>query len=136
MWINFTLGKENKQNETKCRKVKPWLFLMYFGNWNSFILSQMMRCTIWYYLYNFKNVKNTHGGVSILVKLKPATLLKLNFTKINTPSWVFLTFFKLYKWYQIVQRTTYANHILILAHLWIIFYEKKYKVNKSSEKKY
>ena len=30
-----------------------------------------------------------------------------NFTKINTPPWVFLTFFKLYKWHQIVQRTTF-----------------------------
>ena len=31
-----------------------------------------------------------------------------NFTKIDTPLWVFFTFFKLYKWYQIAQRTTYA----------------------------
>ena len=30
--------------------------------------------TIWYRLYNLKNVKNTHGGVSLL---KPATLLKV-----------------------------------------------------------
>ena len=30
-----------------------------------------------------------------------------NFTKITTLPWVFFTFFKLYKWYQIVQRTTY-----------------------------
>ena len=22
-----------------------------------------MRCAIWYHLYNFKNMKNTHGGV-------------------------------------------------------------------------
>ena len=41
-----------------------------------------MRCAVWYHLYKLKNVKNTHGGVSILVKLeasslKPATLLKL-----------------------------------------------------------
>ena len=27
------------------------------------------------------------------------------FTKINTPPWVFFTFFKLYKWYQIAQQT-------------------------------
>ena len=27
-------------------------------------------------------------------------------TKSSTPSWVFSTFFKLYKWYQIVQRIT------------------------------
>ena len=50
----------------------------------------MVRCTIWYHLCNFKNVKNSHGGV----------------TKVNTPPWVFVTFFKLYKCYQIVQRTT------------------------------
>ena len=29
--------------------------------------------------------------------------------KSNTPPWVFVTFFKLYKWYQIAQRTTYAS---------------------------
>ena len=29
-----------------------------------------------------------------------------NFTKINSLLWVFFTFFKLYKWYQIAQRTT------------------------------
>ena len=28
-----------------------------------------MRCAIWCHLYNLKNVKNTHGGVLILVKL-------------------------------------------------------------------
>ena len=27
-------------------------------------------CTIWYRAYNFKNVKNTHEGVLILVKLQ------------------------------------------------------------------
>ena len=34
-------------------------------------------------------------------------------TKINTPAWVFLTFSKLYKWYQIAQRTT------IIWQVWI-----------------
>ena len=29
-----------------------------------------------------------------------------NFTKVNAPPWVFFTFFKLYKCYQIAQRTT------------------------------
>ena len=31
-----------------------------------------------------------------------------NFTKSNTHRWVFFTFFKLYKWYQIMQRITYS----------------------------
>ena len=44
----------------------------------------------------FKNVKNTHGGVLLLVKLP----------KSNTPPCVFFRFFMLYKWYQIAQRIT------------------------------
>ena len=57
---------------------------------------------IWYHLYNLKNVKNTLGGLLILVKLHASAS---NFTKIDTP-WVFFMFFKLYKWYQIAQRIT------------------------------
>ena len=30
----------------------------------------VVRCAIWHHLYNFKNVKNTRGGVLILVKLQ------------------------------------------------------------------
>ena len=29
-----------------------------------------MRCAIWNHLYKLKNLKNTHGGVSPLVKLQ------------------------------------------------------------------
>ena len=38
-----------------------------------------MLCAICCHVYNFKNVKNTLGGVLLLVKLqaKPATLLKI-----------------------------------------------------------
>ena len=32
----------------------------------------VMSCAIWYHLYNYKNVKNTHGGMLILVKLQVA----------------------------------------------------------------
>ena len=35
--------------------------------WNTF--TYVMRCTIWYHLYNLKIVKNTHGEVLILVNL-------------------------------------------------------------------
>ena len=42
----------------------------------------VMRCAIWCYLYNLKNVKNTHEGVLLLVKLQAEAY---NFTKINTP---------------------------------------------------
>ena len=71
-----------------------------FGLWNpSQNVLNAMFCTIWYDLYNFKNVKNTHGGALLLVKWRSAT-----FTKSNAPPWVFFPFFKLYKSYQIVQR--------------------------------
>ena len=30
----------------------------------------VMRCAIWHHLYNLKNVKNTHEGVLLLVKLQ------------------------------------------------------------------
>ena len=60
-------------------------------------------CAIWYHLYNLKNMKNTHGGMLLLVKLQA---LAYNFTKSNTPPWVFFTFLKLYKWNRIAQSTT------------------------------
>ena len=49
----------------------------------------MMRCVIWYHLYNFKKVKQIHGGVLLLVKLQAKAC---NLTKIDTPSWAFLCF--------------------------------------------
>ena len=58
-----------------------------------------MRCIIWYYLYNLKNLKKNHGGVLLLVKLQ---------AKNNTPPLVFFTFLKLYEWYQIAQNITYV----------------------------
>ena len=69
----------------------------------------VMHCAIWYHFYNLKNEKNTHEGVLLF------------------PQWVFFTFFKLYKWYQIAQYiamlrrlprrllTLYANKINALC---------------------
>ena len=68
----------------------------------------VVRCAIWYHLCNLKNLKNTHEGVLILVKLQAPAC---NFTKINTLSWVFFAFFKSYKWYQIVQRSTCMPYV-------------------------
>ena len=50
---------------------------------SKFSWSSVMRCVIWYHLQNSKNMKNTHGGVLLLI------------TKSNIPPWVFFTFFKL-----------------------------------------
>ena len=61
-----------------------------------------MLSAIWCHLYNFKNVKNTHGGVILSVTLEASVC---NFNKSVIPPWVFFTFFKLYKWYWIAQST-------------------------------
>ena len=69
----------------------------------------VMLCVIWYHFYNLKNVENTHGGVLLLLKLQV-------FTKSNPPPWVFFTILKLYKWYKILQRTTYVS-ILVFCEV-------------------
>ena len=51
-----------------------------------------MHCAMWYYSYNFKNVKNTHGRVLLLVMFQAKVC---NFTKCNISPWVVFTFFKL-----------------------------------------
>ena len=53
----------------------------------------VMRCAIWYHLHNLKNVKNTHGGAVLLVKV---SFLHECFSR-----------FLLHKWYQIAQLITY-----------------------------
>ena len=58
-----------------------------FG-WLSTICDGLRIC---YHFYNLKNMKNTHIGLLLLVKLQA---LVCNFTKNNTPPWVFCTFFK------------------------------------------
>ena len=54
-------------------------------------------------------MKNTHGGVLLLVKLQAEAC---DFTK-RTLLHVFFTLFKSYKWYQIVQS---VSHLLRLDH--------------------
>ena len=66
------------------------------------------------FLYNFKNVKNTHGGVIFLVKLLAEAC---NFTKSNSPPWVFFTLFKLYKLHQFAQGALYLK----VCKKWSIF---------------
>ena len=52
----------------------------------------VMVCAVWNYLHDLKNVKNTHGGMILKVKLQ---IKVCNVTKSNTAPWVFLTFSKL-----------------------------------------
>ena len=62
-----------------------------------------MLYAISYHLYNLKNVKNTHGVVLLFKKLQA---LAGNLIKSNTSPWMFFTFIKWCKLYQIAQCTT------------------------------
>ena len=62
-----------------------------------------MRCAIWYHLHNLKNVKNTRGGVLLLVKLQAKAC---NFTvKVTLLHGCFLQFLNC------ANDTKYASHI-------------------------
>ena len=76
-------------------------------------LSSAIQVPFRYHLHNLKNVKKTHGGVLILVNLQAEAC---NFTKSSIPPWVFFTFLKLNKCYQIAQsianRNTFFKNVL------------------------
>ena len=55
-------------NKKKNRWLKEFIFHASFGD------KFMVRCSIWYYLHNLRNVKNTHGRVLILRKLQASSL--------------------------------------------------------------
>ena len=61
-----------------------------------------MLCQIWYHLHNLKK-REKHPWKSDSF----GKVARCNFTKSITPPWVFFTFFKLNKWYQIAQGITY-----------------------------
>ena len=64
----------------------------------------------------FTKRENTHGGV-----------------RTNTPPWLFFTFFKLYKWYQIAQRVTYRQLGLsegYIIALWAVALCNNYHIMK------
>ena len=81
-----------------------------------------MLCAIWYHFYNLNNVKSTHGGVLLLVKLQFETF---NFTKSKTAPWVFFTLFRLYKYHINTQSITNIFYdiswkIVVGAHIFQI----------------
>ena len=55
-------------NDQKCKDYLLRKLKQSKGTHNHIIY--VMRCAIWYHLYNFKNKKKAHGGVLILVKLQ------------------------------------------------------------------
>ena len=50
--------------------------------------------------------------------------------KSNTPPWVFFMFFKLYKWYQIAQRTKYVEDSLFILKYFVPNVRPKLVIHK------
>ena len=57
---------------------------------------------MWYHLHNLKK-REKHPWRSVSFSKG------CNFTESNTPTWMFFTFFKLYKWYQKAQSIGYLK---------------------------
>ena len=59
-----------KSQETKAviSVVASWIASLEISDFSR--KTSVVRCAIWYYLYNLKNVENTHGEVLILVQLQ------------------------------------------------------------------
>ena len=55
---------------------------MFVLPWYDFNSLFAMLCAFWYHLCNLKNVKNSHGGMLLIVKLEAEAC---NFSKSNTP---------------------------------------------------
>ena len=87
-----------------------------------FIYLYVMLCPIWFYLYNFKNLKIIHRGVTLLVKLQTEGVAGW---RNNTPPLMFFTFFKLQKWYQITQTIIYRHFCIVLPFCLVTFQESK-----------
>ena len=70
-----------------------------------------MLFAIWHHLCDLKNVEITHAEAC-------------NITKSNTPPWVFFTFFKLQKWYQIAQSVSVETSFSLFRYhkLKVLFY--------------
>ena len=75
-------------------------FFEYFVNFHQ-LTCDVLRDLVPFVLYK-KREKHPWRSVNFSSKVAD---FSLQLTKINTPQWVFFTFFILYKWYQIAQRT-------------------------------
>ena len=57
-----------------------------------------MFCPIWYHLYNAKNIKSTHAGILLLVKLQASAthhIYSISFSFAVFLHWSFLLYFKI-----------------------------------------
>ena len=80
----------------------------------------VMLCAIWYHFCNLKNMKNTLGGVKLQV-FDCTLLISLQL----------ITYFKLHKWYQIVQSIIHNQPVFNCSQLTIKTLEQGVKYVQS-----
>ena len=86
--LDCKMGRFSLDLPREMKRVKNWLQRFKRSR------KEYMPCTILYLLHNLKNVKSTHGGVLLLVKLHAEAC---NIAKGNTCPCVFFIFFKCHK---------------------------------------
>ena len=74
--IIFSFFTVNGSIRIKIREDGPYNITTHIDD-----LKDVVRCAIWYYLYNLKNVENTHEGVLILVKLQAEAVVRRSSVK-------------------------------------------------------
>ena len=84
------------------------------------LITYVMHWAIWCHLRNLKNVKSTRGGVLLLVKFKPATLLKVTLLhggiKSRNASYIITQYFVNMK------ELTETHLVLLILFYFILFY--------------
>ena len=69
--FGWKINSTSKQvSSGPCQTLLSLIQLFYLLLYYLTPFSYVMHCAFWYHLRNFKNVKNTHGGVLILIKLQ------------------------------------------------------------------
>ena len=86
VFFRIRLSLHHNQNSAKlklsmsCSQLNLRWFVSAQGRFHltNFNRVYVMRCAIWYHLYNLKNVKNTHGGVLLFVKMQATVIGRLH----------------------------------------------------------
>ena len=100
--VNFPIFSQCRHGNYSCEKQPPEIF------YKKSVLKNFEK-------FAGKHLLRSCGFLSVLVwlvlvwQVLVLSALTCNFTKSNTPPWVFFTFFKLYRWYQIVQSVTFMQ---------------------------
>ena len=149
--IDFLLKKSHEMTLFQQRYVY-WICVLNLNLAYRISISQtLISISHWHTTYSGENIGLCFASLHVkslwianrtICELQHRPICKLlwcicNFTKSNTPSWVFFTFFKLYKWYQNAHRITYVSQsiyelwVVSVCTLFQVANERQSKINKA-----